>query len=156
RMRANFVRAKEQQDAKARQSAIAEIKVQQQRDEEEKKKADDEARRRAAEEQKEKDRQELTSTRPDTPDEAEFRALARVKLRSQTGKPAATYVAQLEENGRKNYKLGEVQSKRIVSQELERLDHVQEYRDTFKELIAADKTIDAGERDTLNKLAARF
>jgi tetratricopeptide (TPR) repeat protein len=155
RIRANFARAKEQYDAIQRQAAVLEIKEKQKEAAVEAQKEEEAARRQREQEQKLKDEQELTSTRPDSPDEAEFRSLARVKLKSQAGKPGEKYVAQLEENGRRDYKLTAVQSKRVVTQEVARLDGLQEYRETFKELIARDKTIDAGERDTLRKFAAR-
>ena len=156
RIRANYARAKEQWDALQRQAAVLEIKEKAKQEAEESRKAEEEARKQREAEQIEKDKIELTSTRPDSPDEAEFRSMARIKFRSQSGKPSAQYVSQLEENGQRTYKLSPVASKRVVTQELARLDRLHEYRDTFQELIARDKTIDAGERDSLKKFAARF
>ncbi len=156
RLRTNYARAKEQRDAIQRQAIVTEIQEQQRAAEEEARKAEEEARKQREAEQKEKDKAELTSNRPDSPDEAEFRNITRLKLRSQPGKPSALYAAQLNENGQRTYKLTAVQSQRVVGQEIERLDHLQEYRDTFKELIARDKTIDRPRRDSLTKLAARY
>lgn len=144
----NFARAKEQYAAQQREAEIAAAKEQQRL-------AAEEARKKKeAEEQA-----ELSSKRADNQDEADFRLVARGRLKTQNGTPAPGFLDQLREFGKTTYKLDDLQARRVVHQETERLTrlkgNVEVYRQTLSELTG-DKTIDAGERATLTRLAARL
>ena len=113
---------------------------------------------RSLEEDRLRQSKDLTSTRPDTADEAEFRETVRIRLRGQTAKPTADYIANLEKNGVATYKLDPNASKRVVTQEVtsweEQRQKLGDYRMTFADLVK-DKVIDAKEREVLDRMAAR-
>ena len=113
---------------------------------------------RSLEEDRLRQSKDLTSTRPDTADEAEFRETVRIRLRGQTAKPAADYIANLEKNGVATYKLDPNASKRVVTQEVTRWEEQRQtlgdYRMMFADLVK-DKVIDAKEREVLDRMAAR-
>jgi hypothetical protein len=95
----------------------------------------------------------------DSADEADFREIVRTRLRSRNDKPPADYTANLEKTGTVSYKLQPDQAKRIVGEEIENWDAFHhnrtEYRQMLSEFTAKDKTLDARERDSLNRFATR-
>jgi hypothetical protein len=99
------------------------------------------------------------SNRPDTPDEADFRDNIRTRLRRRDEKPTADYLAELEKTGTASYKLQPAAAKGIVQQEATAWEDyhnsLQEYRQMLKDFVGKDKTLDAKERDQLNRFATR-
>jgi len=99
------------------------------------------------------------TNRPDTTDEADFRDNIRTRLRARDEKPGPDYVAELEKAGTGSYKLQPANAKRVVQQELTAWEdfhnNVTQYRQMLKDFIGKDKTLDAKERDQLNRFATR-
>ncbi len=147
--RANFARAKEQYADQQRTAQIAVAKAEAGRMEA------DSARKQSEELDK-----ELNSTRPDSQDEADFRVIARARLRALTTEPDAAYQAQLVQFGKSAYRLDDVPARRVVHQEVDHKQrtkaNIELYRQTFVDLVVSDKTLDAGDRATLTKLASRL
>ena len=148
-MQANFARAKEQYSTQQR---VAEI---------EQERAD--ARAKAEQELREKvklEELELTSKRPDTQDEADFRTIARGRLKNASTEPAAGFQGKLVQLGKDGYKLPEMAARRVVHQEVEHLakarTSLELYKQSFSDLVGADKTLDASDRTALKKLAQRL
>jgi len=148
-MKTNFARAKDQYAAQERlaqlEVAKAETKLQEQ---DEKRKQEEEALA------------ELNSKRADTQDEADFRMIARGRLKSLNGEVPADFQAKLVAFGQQAYKLEGVPARRVVHQEVERKNRVganlELYKQTFADLVGADKTLDANDRSALTRLAARL
>jgi hypothetical protein len=147
--RANFARAKEQYADQQRTAQIAVAKAEAGRME-----ADN------ARKQNEDVDKELNSPRPDSQDEADFRVIVRARLRALTSEPDAAYQAQLVQFGKSAYKLDDIPARRVVHQELDHKQrakaNIELYRQTFVDLVVSDKTLDAGDRATLTKLAGRL
>lgn len=97
--------------------------------------------------------------RPDTTDEADFRENVRTRLKGRTDAPPADYLANLEKTGAVSYKLAAPDAARIVAQEAARWEtfkhNMTEYRQMVADFTDRDKTLDAKERDQLDRFAAR-
>ncbi|MDX1982852.1 MAG: tetratricopeptide repeat protein [Bryobacteraceae bacterium] len=149
KMKANFARAKDQYAAQQRTAEIEVAKAEARQKEEEAKRQQDE------EVQK-----ELTSTRADTQDEADFRTIARGRLKAVSGEVSADFQTKLVQYGKDAFKLAEVPSRRVVHQEIGRRQklatNLELYKQTFTDLVSADKTLDAADRGALTRLAARL
>lgn len=149
-MKANFARAKDQYAAHERLAQLEAAKT--------------EAKQLAAEEkrqQREETLAELNSTRADTQDEADFRTIARGRLKAVNGEQVPPdFQTKLVAFGKDVYKLEELPARRVVHQEVERKKRMRAnlelYQQTFADLVGADKTLDAGDRSALNRLAARL
>ncbi|MBL8293368.1 MAG: hypothetical protein JNN08_16085 [Bryobacterales bacterium] len=149
-MKANFTRAKDQYAAQERlaQLEVAKAEAKQQQEEEKRK-------------QQEEALAELNSKRADTQDEADFRTIARGRLKSLNGEQvSADFQTKLVAFGRDAYKLEELPARRVVHQEIERKKrmgaNLELYKQTFADLVGADKALDANDRSALNRLAARL
>ncbi|MGI8741305.1 MAG: hypothetical protein ACR2NN_01810 [Bryobacteraceae bacterium] len=119
--------------------------------EEEKRRQDDAVRLEA-----EAGAKDLTSNRPDTPEEASFRKLVRLRLASLPADVPAPDQAKLEANGQQIYKLDTKKAKRVVSQEVKKRQAHETGIATYKENLAAfinDKLLTKDERATLDEIA---
>jgi hypothetical protein len=149
-MKANFARAKDQYAAQERLAQLEVAKAETRLlEQEEKRKQQEEALA------------ELNSKRADTQDEADFRVIARGRLKSLNGEQVPSdFQTKLVAFGKDAYKLEELPARRVVHQEVERKKRVganlELYKQTFADLVGADKALDAKDRSALNRLAARL
>jgi hypothetical protein len=99
---------------------------------------------------------EITSTRPDTPEEAKFRSVTRLRLKALTAAPTAEDKAKFITMGCDVYKLEDIKSERVVTQECSRWEKLasslKTYGDSFKD-FASDKVITKEEREALTEIA---
>ena len=118
-----------------------------------------EARRQAEEAKRieeEASSRELTAAREDTPQEASFRTIVRLRLKSGAAPVPDADKSKMEELGVQAYRLSALHAQRVVVQEAARREklagNVAMYRDTFSAL-ASDKQISIEERKTLGELS---
>jgi len=149
KLRLNFARAKAQYEQQERVAATEFAKAEA--------KQKEEAARRQLEEEKEKT---LNSTRADTQDEADFRVIARSRLKNVQGAPSSELEGQLIQLGQDAYKLESLGARRVIRGELTYLTktrvNLELYKQTFQDLVGTDKVLDAKDRADLNQLAQRL
>ncbi|MEX2264240.1 MAG: hypothetical protein WD696_19960 [Bryobacteraceae bacterium] len=100
----------------------------------------------------------IDANRPDTAEEAKFRAHVRGRWRSLSEAPPEDRQNELIRLGQNGYKLGGDSAQRVVAQEAARLHQVKANRESYRQAVAdylrAGTTLDASKRAQLNELAS--